>query len=110
VVDVREAVHGGVHHHEVERVQRTDIVQDVGVAVGPHKEQHCKVQSPHHLNHTKPAKVLLNIKEAEVAETSHPHIARNHDTDSIVHLLRMEIYTATTAAATTTHTTIKTRV
>ena len=52
VVHLREHIHSRIHQQKVECMQWTDIIQNVRVAMSPHQEQHCKVQSPHHLHHT----------------------------------------------------------
>lgn len=83
--------HGCINHEEEEGVQGANVIQDVGVSVGHHKEKDCKIKSPKHLKHSQPSKVLFNVEERKVSEARHPHVARDHHTNRVVHFLCMEV-------------------
>jgi len=91
MVPASEHIHCGVHHEEVESMHRTDVVEDVRVAMRPHQQQHGEVETPQHLHHTQPAEILLHEEKGKVAEPSHPDIASNHDTHTVVDFLRVEV-------------------
>jgi hypothetical protein len=84
-------VHCCIYHEEVKSVQRTDVVQNVRVSMGPHQEKHREVQPPHHLHHSKPTKVPLDEEKREVSKTCHPYVACDHHADTVVDLLGMEV-------------------
>lgn len=48
-VKLRSNSHDNIHHIEVKSVQRTDVVENVGVVVNEAQEKHQKIQTPHHL-------------------------------------------------------------
>ena len=83
--------HDGVSAEKVEGVERADVVEDVGVSVPHHEEEHREIEAPEHLHDPKPAKVLAEKEERKVAEASHPDVARDHHAHRVVDFFRVEV-------------------
>jgi hypothetical protein len=72
-------------------MKRADIIQNVSIAMSHHEQYNGEIESPDHLDKSEPAKVLLDKEEGKVPESGHPHVAGDHDADSVIDLLGVEV-------------------
>ena len=68
-------------------MHRADVVEHVFVVHRRAHEEDEEVEPPHHLHEAAEREVGAHVVIREVAEAGHPHIASDHHTDGVVHLV-----------------------
>ena len=91
VVQLRLETHARIHNQKETRVQRANVVQNVGVPEGETEKDDEKVEAPHHLHQANRPEVALHVEKGKVSKSRHPDIARNHHTNCVVRVFGMEI-------------------
>lgn len=91
MIDTAFRCHGDVCDQEVKGVKRANVIKNIHIIHRHSKEEDEKVDAPDHLKRADEGEVSPDIEERDVAKPGHPHVARNHHSNSVIHFVDVKI-------------------